>query len=162
MPGRAPWGQSGTKGSGETLAVNNRPTIVTKSFGQTATVAAGSKQTTNIYAPEGKVWKVIGMELEAPNPGGDGSGDHFFYVWSAGHVRMMNGGGPDDDAVYWRNSTWSVNSAAPQDTAASLNALTNLKATESKSIRITYNGNNLTADQTGHREIKFVFEEVSY
>lgn len=83
-------------------------------------------------------------------------------MWSAGHVRMMNGSGSDGNAVYWRDSMWSVNSTTLQDTAASLGALTNLKVTEPKGVRTAYNGNNPAADQTRHREIKFVFEEVSY
>ncbi|POG56682.1 hypothetical protein [Haloferax marisrubri] len=163
MPGRAPWGQAGTKESGETLAVNNRPKVLRKDLTQTSTLTAGESETVELYAPSGSVYTVKGAALIAKPPSGATGGTHFFQVESLGKVAVLLGRSDYTAQVKWNNGHFFTanQTMEPAEESAAIQSFYGSMATADEPVRVEYY-NNLDVDQTNERTIEFLIEEVSY
>ena len=165
MPGRPPWSQPGTQGGGQTVAVNNRPTLANEDLSQSGTLSSGSQETVELFAPAGSVYQVINMLIYVPFPGTETSGSARVDVEPMGDSGSMLVGKSDHDGdrVEYKHSEWlNANSAQkPSDKTAQTMVLKQLVATESSPIRVKVE-NSLDVDLTGDRTIVFIAKEMSY
>jgi len=166
MPGRAPWGASGTKGSGETIAVNNRPGVEIIDLSQTETVDAGSGQISELYAPEGSIYQVLSFRATAPNPTGSSDGQHRFSIYFDTGFGLKNdlteGVSYAGTNVKWNFSGWTeFDEANPSNQAAQAALTSKMKATDSEPLVFFYD-NQTDVQQTEKRTLYVAVEEVSY
>lgn len=156
------WAQSGTQGSGETVAVSNRPEInLIQNSSSTTVAASGGAETIEVYAPTGSVYQAFGMHLEVGSTGGSTGADHLFDVTTQSKGGTQ-GRSDAQNAIKWNHGEWqTADTPIPSDPTAAYQAMDNLRATENGPIRILYK--NLTdASQTKTRTMDLLFEEVSY
>jgi hypothetical protein len=164
MPGGGPpWSQRGTKGGGQTIAVNNRPKIVRKDLTQTTTLASGASETVELYAPSGSVYKIRALAITCDVPGTATDGTHYFQIRSLGNVAVLLGRSDYTSHLMWNNGHWFTANVRqePNTEAAAIESIHGTMATADNPIRIEY-WNNLDVDQTNERSIEFLIEEVSY
>lgn len=162
MPGRPDFSQPGTVGSGQTVAVTERPEIVTVDASQTGSVSAGVTETTEVYAPIGAVYRVVGAKMRVPSDATATTGDHRIFLASGG-VESVEGVSAYSSEVFWNHYEWQTADirARPSNETSKLTALQSLKATENTPMKVKYH-NNTDAAQDNDRSYTFVVEEVSY
>jgi len=161
--GRPPWSQAGTQGGGQTIAVNDRPELDQVEVRQTSTLGSDSTATTEIYAPEGSVYRILAMRILAPAPSGAGSGDHYIKLNTLGEVGVLFGSIGYDTDLWFTNSQWqnTMDEDYPNGAGETLEALQSLTATDDSPVSIVYR-NRTDVDQTQTREVDLVVEEVTY
>lgn len=160
--GRPQFAQSGTQGSGQTVAVNNRPEIESITQNQSGDLAAGGGEITEIYAPTGAVYQVTNAFLRGKAIGSATSGRHEIIVKSAGS-NVMVGGSVYNSVVEWDQGYWSTADERqyPPNEVVALQLMHNLRATENRPLGIVYK-NNTDATQTQERSVSFDVIEESY
>lgn len=162
MPGGKPWHQRGTGGSGETVAVTERPEIATIDATQTGSVTAGTTETVEIYAPTGAVYRPVALNINIVADATWTTGDHYVIVRTAGDLNAMLGKSTYAADVRFQYGEWETDDSGQPATSAGQQAvLSNLKATEKSPIKLRYK-NNGDAAQDNDRKYSFSFEEVSY
>lgn len=160
--GRPQFSQAGTAGGGQHIAVNNRPEMVAITSENTASIAAGTNESVEIYAPTGSVYRAQAMQITVPSPGGS-SGSHSAIVYPMGHINVTAGGsGPASDLKF-ANMEWAIanDRQDPSDGASQSMIAQNLTATENAPLEILYK-NNTDVSQDNSRDYYFVMEEQSY
>lgn len=147
--------------SGGTVAVQERPEVKEVNGDQTANLAAGSTQTTEVYAPAGGIYRVKGLNLRADGPGGT-TGTHQFRIEQES-VKHLTGSSLYSSLLQFQRSYFRAadNNVDPPTDRHVYDALTSATATENKPVRIPYY-NNSDATQTATRTIRLIVEEVGY
>jgi hypothetical protein len=168
MPGRPDFSQPGSRGSGQTVAVSNRPKITKVEQTGTATVGSGNNEIIELYAPSDAIYRAINMRLELGRgeaPSTPTAGTHEFDVLPAAlsASEIMKGSSTYDTGLRWKYSMWDLANDAkrPVNGGAAFNAMKSLVATEDQPIQIYYK-NHTDASISLDREYYFVFEEQSY
>jgi hypothetical protein len=168
MSGRPDFSQPGSQGSGQTVAVSNRPKITKVEQTGTATVGSGNNEIIELYAPSDAIYRAINMRLElgaGVAPSNPTSGAHEFDVLPAAldASEIMMGSSTFDAGLRWKYSEWDManDRQKPTNGAAAFNAMKSLVATEDQPIQIYYK-NKTDASISLDRDYYFVFEEQSY
>lgn len=162
--GSPQFSQRGTRGSGETLAVNERPELVRVDGSITNTVPADETVTVDIYAPTGSNYAVKEMDLRALPDGDATSGTHSFVVNSVGaEFYVTYGESTYDSKLTYRYGVWTNANSDQTPTSSEMQArnVRNMKATENDPVKLDYR-NRADAAQENTVDIRFVMEEVSY
>lgn len=151
----------GTRGSGETVAVSQRPEIQVIDQNLTSTVTSGGNEVVEIFAPEGSIYKPISLYVDVDGIDG-ASGDHFVFIKTYKGVSISFAKASATDGIQFNNSEWrSAAAREPSDTAATLQAIQSARASSEQPIEINYD-NATDSDQTAPRTVRLVVEEVSY
>lgn len=167
MPGRPPWSQAGTEGGGQTVAMTERPEIVKQDVSQTVSVAAGSTEVVEVYAPTGGIYSVRHLRMKVSADGNATSGEHTMQLVStAGNgtgIRATTGTSNYNSTVSFYAGEWysADVSQGPTDGGALQAKVGRTKATETEPIQLKYM-NNTDAAQDNERQLRVVLEEVSY
>lgn len=163
MPGRPDFSSPGTYGGGQTVATTNRPELVTVLVENTTSLAAGSSERTEVYAPSGSVYNPTAMYLLAKGDPDWTSGSHSFNVRPMDHFGTIRGQSDYNGQILFSRSYWVDGNSAkePPDGGAQTQAVRALRATSSSPIVIVYNNNGDVA-QDQKRVIRFVIEESEY
>lgn len=163
MPGRPDFSQPGSRGSGQTVAMQSRPELEQLQIDPTTTIPAGETIRTEIYAPTGATYSVESLYAHAQSIGSATTGNHVLWFEGMGALGIIKGQSQYNSPVYWVYSGWRTADIeqAPSDPAAQIHAVQSLKATENTSFAIKY-GNNTDAEQTNPPGYTLIIEEVSY
>jgi len=165
MPGRPDFSQPGTDGGGQTVAMQSRPEIVNIDESTTDSVASGTVERIDIYAPTGSVWNLLGAYMTAPDPSSSGAttGDHTILCETAGQVRFLRGVSEYNERVSFDNGHWkrANKTEEPDSAGGQQTAIQAARADENKPLTIKYL-NDTDSSQDGERKRRFTFEEVSY
>lgn len=163
MAGRPDFSAAGSQGSGQTLAMTSRPEVKVIREEQTTSLAAGSVETVEIYAPAGSVYNVLQLAIRAPVPGTAGAGDHTFRMKSGiqGRSQMVGTSDFSTDLNYNYSHFVTVTTATPSNEVIQAGIQERLRATENTPLRFDY-ANNLDVANANTREYYLVVEEVSY
>lgn len=161
--GRPQFAQPGTNGGGQTVAVQSRPEVTNVVQKKTSSLASGSSETIEFYAPTGSVYNVKAMKLKANQDNQWTAGSHLFKVSPVGAFDVLKGqSGYQNSLIFFRSHWASANEAKnPPDGAAQLLAVQGLQATENSPIRVQYK-NDADLAQDNERVYKFVVTEESY
>lgn len=160
--GRPDFSSPGTGGGGQTIAVNQRPDIVDVEIERTDTLDPDESETVEIYAPEGSVYNVLGLFLEAPSVSGS-DGTHQIVVNSITGRDMLQGESSSGYAVRWKAGHWhtATEDKQPPDGSSQTQVVGRLRATHKTPVEVQY-VNNHDDPQTSPRSYELSVEEVSY
>jgi len=124
-------------------------------------LSAGYDEVTNIYAPEGFVYKCKGLYLTAPNPLDSTAGKHYFKISSMGACDILYlSSNYSDDLIYnYSQVKMATESYYPEDKAAQASVIEHLVADSNNAIQIKYY-NNTNASQGRERVMKLLLEKV--
>lgn len=163
MPGRPEFSQPGTRGGGQTVATQDRPNVKVVDLSQTTTVAAGSTENLETFAPSESLYRIVGAKIIAPPPTGAASGFHIFKILTGGGIALLAGRSGYQTDIRFHRSYWRTANevSEPPNEAAQQEAISSLKATESQPVEIEYQ-NQTDVDQTDNRTIKLLVEEATY
>lgn len=163
MPGRPEFSQPGTKGGGETVAVQNRPKVKLEDLSQTDEVAAGTTDDVILHAPAGSVYNVRNLQLSVGDNTDATSGEHYFTVRPMDTMYAINGTSSYSTPIKFDYGGWATASIneRPSSAGAQHAAMENLVVTENTGIMVRYY-NGADAPQTSTRSIQLIVEEVSY
>lgn len=163
MSGGKPWGTRGTLGSGETLAINNRPDVQTLDVSQTGSVASGSTEKVEVYAPTGSVYEFRNVKFQVNADANATSGDHQIQVRPVNQMAALRGKSNYNTKVQADGGGWRTADLIdwPQTEAGFMATINNLRATDSKALTLTY-VNNTDAAQDNERTYQLYYGEVSY
>lgn len=164
MPGRPPWSQPGTEGGGQTVAVQNRPNVVTKKVDKTGTVSSGGgTELVEIFAPTGSVYELTALWVQADEVSNATSGKHGLTVSMPQSVQVLRGKSTYSDVVRFNKFYWEKASdlIEPDTGAGQARAAQSVIATEDKPMQILYS-NDTDADSNGTRTHRMAFREVTY
>jgi|GEM_PF-3255394 len=163
MAGRPDFSQAGSQGSGQTLAVSNRPELQVIEASKTTTVNSDGSERVEIYAPTGSIYSVVECWIKIVSPSGASTGSHFLNIRGAGAISSISGQSSHDININFLAGEFkSANeSEIPTEPVNQHRQMTGLKATENRPIQINYI-NNTDAAHSSERIIKFVVEEDSY
>lgn len=162
MPGRPDFSTPGTGGSGQTVAVSNRPEIQKVTIEKTETLPSETLETVNFYAPSGSIYRLLAMELICDGIGGS-TGFHEFKLRPQ-NLTLMKGKGDSTNRLAWQFNEWtgtSANDERPASTDAQVAAVNNAKGTETVPISFQYY-NGADIDQTASRNYRILVAEESY
>jgi hypothetical protein len=163
MSGRPDFSTAGSQGSGQTMAITQRPEL---SFIETInndTISAGGSETVEVYAPVGSIYNVKLARVYCIAPSGT-SGNHSFKIQSVGNsMTAIYGESTSGSELNFNYSQWVAadSTQQPSDSAAQALQEKKLMATENNPITTTYN-NDSDGEQTNNRVYRFVVEEASY
>jgi len=164
MTGRPPWSQPGTDGGGQTVAVQNRPELVSKDYNQGGDLASNETEKIEIYAPEGSIYQVMAMRLEANIPESASDGMVRLDVSPMSHIRTLVARSTyTESKIWWNHSQWMSpnDTELPSDASAQYHAMSDLIATSDSPITVRVE-NMLDVDITSSRSIQFIFEVSQY
>lgn len=163
MAGRPDFTTPGSGGSGQTVATTSRPEVTHISQSNTASVAAGTSETVEIYAPVGSIYRVLSMDLSVAADATATTGDHQFKVQDSHPISVLLGRSSGTTALIWRYGTWRSADLdkRPTDAVVALEQLFRMTATENAPIRVQYT-NNTDAAQDNTRRTKMTMQEDSY
>lgn len=162
MP-RPEFSQPGTKGGGDTVAVNNRPEIVFEDLTQTSSLASGASETIQLFAPTGSVYTINQMRIHVDADADWTTGSHKYVLDSAGEVFTALGESTYTNTLrfergWWQNADKTIQ---PNDRSAMVQQMQSLKATENAPIQFRYH-NDADAAQDNQRLIEVSVLEESY
>lgn len=162
MPGPE-FATPGTKGGGQTVAVNDRPQIETVDVSQSGSVTSGTTETVEIYAPSKATYSVRSMFVLAQADADATSGDHAFRFRPVNDHTAIEGKSDYNGRLGWDLGHFvSANlSVHPSNEAAQVLTAQKLQATESAPLVVEY-ANNTDAAQENSRTYNFVFERRDY
>jgi len=164
MPGRPPWSQSGTRGSGQIIASTDRPEIETSKVTPSGDLAAGSSETTEIYAPTNAIYRLQSWRFQVEPIGAATTGTHKYFLRPAGSgaFTAFIASSSFDNQV---NVNPTIRSAdkkkVPNSAHAQLQSLDDSIATENNPIQITYK-NGTDAAQNSDRNVRLVLRRDDY
>lgn len=163
MPGRPDFSQAGSEGSGQTMAVNERPELANLDASATDSVAAGNREVTEIYAPSGSLYKIVALDISVKPDADATTGDNRVMVRPMDQLAVLQGQESFDSRLRFARSHWegASISAQPPSAAAQTQAVQSIKATENAPIVFWYD-NNTDAAMENQRRYLLVVEEVSY
>ena len=107
--------------------------------------------------PQETLWKLKGLYLEAPAPGGT-SGTHFFVVNGGAKPHYLRGESNYDTKVKFQYNEWTSADVVKRPGSGLPTALTNIRIVQNPNLRVQY-WNGTDADQTGTRYVYFVVVE---
>lgn len=145
------------------MATQNRPNILTKTYDQGGSVAAGTSEYVEIYAPSGAVWNVAQLQFQVAADADATGNDHRLVVRTAGDVIALEGVSTYTDKIRFEmgNFQTATERQRPSSDAAQQAQMESMKATEDSPVKIQYK-NNMDAAQENTRKIRLLVEEVTY
>lgn len=164
MSGGKPWATRGTRGSEETLAVNDRPEFETKDVTQTSDVASGGTEVVEVYAPTDSLYRLLWMDVKVQPPGSATANDHRMEVKPADPgPQGLIGFSDYQTKIEFNNRVWqSANSyQQPSNEAAQGANVAALRASNSLPLTFKYS-NNTDVTQSNQRRIRLVLERSDY
>ena len=163
--GRPQFAQAGTRGNNEAVAVSNRPELEVIETIQSTSIASGSGEITDVYAPSGSVYQLNALNIHIDADPDWASGSHIVSLRGAA---MKNGQAIQGKSDYttrlrWQFSEWrnANQTQIPSDTMASLYAMKDIRADENQPMKFKYT-NNADAAQDQDREYRLTVLEESY
>jgi hypothetical protein len=167
MTGRPDFTTPGSGGSGQRVAVSNRPEVQVITASQTDDISAGGTELIDVFAPSGSVYRVKAMSIDIDPPGSATTGAHSIGMRSASASALssMKGKSEYSARLFFQYSYWENSSAngypKPPTNEAQIMAIQNALATENQPLRFKY-VNDTDVVQSNERKIKLVVEEESY
>lgn len=163
MSGGKPWSQRGTKGGGEHIAVQERPSLVSLNLDQTTSLASGGVEKVEVYAPSGSVYRLTNTRIVIPADGTWTTGDHTLQFRSVGGRQVLHGRSDYATKIQFQFAEWvSANVQKwPTTAAAQQQVLSSVSADENNALVLQYH-NDADAAQDNAREIELILDEVSY
>lgn len=160
MPGRPDFSKAVANIRGRSVAVQNRPEVGQSGSDTSTSLASGSGETTEFYAPTSSVYSVIGVYAYMKNNSDATSGTISVSLASQG-IGVMHGESGYGNKVYFRKGRWEADTPMPTNEAAQQLALEKLRATENNPITVTFwNGTDAPHDE--RRKVQFAFEESEF
>lgn len=163
MAGRQDFSAPGSKGSGQTVAVTNRPEMKEVVASVTGSVAAGASETVEVYAPTGSVYTARSMFLQVSADGNWASGDHVIKVKpiNSRDILYMQSDYLTDLLYQFGEIRSANNLSKPSTAELQRMVMGSLIATENSPITVEYR-NRADAAQDNARNYEFTMEENSY
>lgn len=163
MPGRPDFSQAGTAGGGQTVAVTNRPEVEKLSASNTGSLAAGTKETVEFYAPTGSLYRVKNVDILAIAYANATSGTHRFTINTVGTMTATYGESTYSNPVRAATGIWreANNDQAPTTESAVQGSLGSLVGTENVPIKVIYQ-NDTDAARDRERRYDLIVLEESY
>lgn len=165
MPGRPDFSQAGSEGSGQTVAVTERPELKTVTANQTGSVSKGTEEVVELYAPAGSVYEVFNLLLVASADADAAAGNHVFEAAPMNGRNALRGGSNFDTDLDFRAGVFltadDASATFPQNATSQTMMMQALRATENNPLVFRYE-NNLDVAQENQRNIEMQVEEVSY
>jgi len=165
MSGRPDFSQPGSQGSGQTVAVSNRPELVYEDIKKNTQVASGDIERVELYSPTGTVWDVQNMRLHVTAPNnGETSGKNGLRVFSiSGSIGVVMGESTYNKDVDWKFGKWvsADNLQRPQSEEAQVAQKQLAQATEKSPLIFQYD-NQTDVSNSETRQYRVVVEENSY
>lgn len=163
MAGRPDFSQAGSSGSGQTVAVTERPELVSQNADQTTSVAAGSREYTEVYAPAGSIFNINQVKVIVEPDATALSGNHTVGVRPINKSTALHGNAPYSSGLEFTNRYWrrAATDSLPPSAAAQGAAINSLRATETRPLTFVYT-NNTDAAQDNARQYQIIAEEVTY
>lgn len=167
MAGGVPaWAQTGTKGSGETVAVHSRPkkAPIDQDTSGTSVAGSGGSETVEVYAPAGSIYRLKALRLRAASIGAATTGTHLFKViMSNPSVDLIRGESNYNSRVQHNFGHWFEADVGtePGTDEAVVSILREQVITENDPLRMFYL-NQTDAAQGSDRYYRLHCEEVSY
>lgn len=168
MAGRPDFTTPGSGGSGQTVAVSNRPEIKGIALNSTTTVTAGSSETQEVYAPSGSIYKLLGfsVNIQPPGEGSATTGSHRVEFRPLGSsIRTLEGEASYTTQLYFDRTQWtSVTTEYPANNSGEIgSAIRRSWASENQPLAVVYR-NNTDVDHvaTSTRYLQLLVQEVTY
>lgn len=163
MPGRPEFSQPGTEGGGQTVAVQQRPEIGFQELSQSSTLASGTDELVEVYAPEGMVYNLRFLQFRVGENTGAGatSGNHLITPREDTLAFLRGKSSHDQSLEFSRNQWTSANSEKQPTGAAAVQAIQVARATATEPIVLRYK-NGTDAEQPNSRDWTIQYDEVSY
>lgn len=160
-----PWAQRGTRGSGESIAVQNRPEIdIVDKTRSTEIGAGGGTETVSVYAPEGAIYSPIQVFAYIPaDPDATGGADNQLkYRYGLSNSLLVATSNPTSDLLIGYGKVEKADSSqTPPEPELQNRVLMNARATPEEPINFSFiNGAN--APHNEERQYKFVFIKEAY
>lgn len=161
--GRPQFSQSGTQGGGQTVAVSNRPEIENVNATTTGSLASGSVDQAEIYAPTGSVYFPVALFVRCATDATATSGYHTYILRTSGNVKVGRGRSNYNTDINYQHQSWLAadKTAYPSDGAAQAMIPERMVATENQPIKIGYY-NDTDVAQDNDRQRQFTMKEVMY
>lgn len=160
--GRPDFSAPGTQGSGQVVAVSDRPEIKSLNASNGGTVASGNTEVTEIYAPTGSTYTVRSLELVVTADIDATTGSHRWDIRPMGHIGTLLGKSNYNTSLVFVRNHWETADLKDQPpTGETVAAVQALKATENSPLQIRYD-NDTDVAQENDRKIKAIVEEASY
>lgn len=161
--GRPQFAQQGTRGSGDTVAVSDRPEITNVDASTSSSIASGNSEQTEIYAPTGSLYFPMAMWIRCDADADATTGNHQFIVRTSGNVKVGKGRSTYNTAINYQHQHWHTadHTQYPNDEAAQAMIPERMAATENEPITIGYY-NNTDVAQENNRRRQLTMKEVTY
>lgn len=161
--GRPQFAQQGTRGSGDTVAVSDRPEVSKVNATNTSSLASGSNEQTEIYAPSGSVYFPLAIWIRCNADADATSGDHFFIFRTLGNVKVGKGRADYTGDLNYQHQEWlqANQNQLPTNGPAQSNIPDRMAATENSPMTIGYY-NRLDVAQENKRSRELTVKEVMY
>lgn len=163
MAGRPDFSTPGSQGSGQKIAVSQRPEINAVDNSQSGSVASGTTESVEFYAPAGAIWNFRAADLRVSAPSGTSSGNHYMEVSSIGGTLLLRGISTRTSDINFAGTAFKTadSDQSPGTQDAQTLALHSATATENSPVTYTYYNGTDVAQNNG-RTYKAVVEEESY
>lgn len=165
MPGRPDFSQPGSQGSGQKVSVTERPELKLLDYYTTTSLASGSSERWEVYAPTGSVYRVLTAFIFAHDPAGSGAttGSHSAQIRSMDSLGVLYGQSNYNTNLKYDRLTWQTADLAdqPKTEAGAAEAERSLRATENNPFVVKYTNDSDVAT-TEQRDFRIIAEEVSY
>jgi len=163
MPGRPDFSIQRSQGDPAPVATSNRKPPNSQDVSQTDSVASGSTEVTEVYAPTGKVWDCRHLRMEVQNDSDATTGGHTLSVASydgTSSYTWVFAKSNYNTKLSWWGYEWQVadKNKYPASTQSQVKAVEMLKASENIGIRFEYS-NSTDVAQENERKLQFLVEE---
>jgi hypothetical protein len=138
--------------------------IETADITETANIAAGNQEDTEIYAPTDATYTILGMSIGVDADADWTSGSHKINLRGAGDLfTQMKGQSDYQTNIVWHKAEWETANQNPQpsDPTAAVLALHRVMATDSTPMRFRYY-NDADAPQEMSRSLEVAFERRDF
>lgn len=163
MTGRPDFSQAGSNGSGQTVAVTQRPELTSINADTTTTVGSGATEITEVYAPTGSIYSVQALYMACTSDSNATTGDHTIHARPMDFGTVLYGQANYNTTLEFGQGQWKSAdvSKLPSDPAASATIVGQMRATEGSALVFKYE-NNTDAAQDNKRAYDLIVEETSY
>jgi hypothetical protein len=140
-----------------------RPKIVTLNESQTADVPSGVAESVEILAPRDAMYRVKQLQAVVSADADATTNDHRIQAKSAAQVFAIEGASAFDSSIRFEKGHWQKADSIkrPAQSAAQVQQMQSLVATESAALQLRY-ANNTDVAQENNRSFVFVLEELTY
>ena len=163
MPGGKQFATPGTKGSGEKVAVSERPEVLNIEADSANSIASGDSYTVDVFAPTGSIYQVFGLVAVGPTDNNETAGYHRWRIQDVTNYAQLDFESDYTEAVAYDRSHIRVanQKQLPSTEIAQQNQVHQMRATEDSAISLVYD--NETDTSTGRSVVvRLAVQEDSY